>query len=214
MLIQVPAATKIVGLILCGVLMLGNAANNVVNMFSNRPEVVDIGTYYEIITPLHDGAMVVYIHKFMAFWEEGWDECVVIDKKGNQIKVWTDGKNMQDFYESLTAEEKKVWDRYTKLTATKESYQKLLNECKSHTSEVKVEKKDSFVKGSYRGYEFSGKVFDNPSNSGIDGGRISKLTITKDGKVEINYDRGWDIEPTQKNLAAYLEIIGKLEYLK
>lgn len=30
---------------------------------------------------------------------------------------------------------------------------------------------------------------------GINGGRISKLTIKIEGCVTANYDRGWDIEP-------------------
>jgi len=211
MLIQVPAATKIVGLILCGVLMLGNAANNVVSIFSNRPEVIDIGSHYEIITPTHKGAVIVYIRKITKL---GIGGCTIVNNHGETVKYWLRGNDLNNFCNSLTTEEKKIYDKYAKLIANKESYQKLLNECKSHTSEVKVERKNSYVRGSYRGYEFSGRVFDRPSDMGIDGGRISKLTIMKDGAIEINYDRGWDIEPTQKNLAAYLEIIGKLEYLK
>ena len=40
------------------------------------------------------------------------------------------------------------------------------------------------------------KVCDRPSKVfGINGGRISKLTIKIDGKVTANYDRGWDVEP-------------------
>ena len=49
------------------------------------------------------------------------------------------------------------------------------------------------------------KHYDEPSETwGIDGGRISKVTIKIDGKVTCNYDRGWDVEPedeaTQKAL--------------
>ena len=40
------------------------------------------------------------------------------------------------------------------------------------------------------------KHFSEPSETyGIDGGRISKLTIKVDGEYTLNYDRGWDIEP-------------------
>ena len=40
------------------------------------------------------------------------------------------------------------------------------------------------------------KVYKEPSEEfGIDGGKISKLTIKIDGRTIVNYDRGWDIEP-------------------
>ena len=41
--------------------------------------------------------------------------------------------------------------------------------------------------------------FDEPSKYGINGGRISKLCITnKKGDWLANYDRGWDVEPTEE----------------
>ena len=40
------------------------------------------------------------------------------------------------------------------------------------------------------------KVYDTPSAEyGIEGGRISKLTIKIYGEITANYDRGWDVEP-------------------
>ena len=39
------------------------------------------------------------------------------------------------------------------------------------------------------------KYFDEPSRFGIEGGRISKLTIRREGDFTCNYDRGWDMEP-------------------
>ena len=48
-------------------------------------------------------------------------------------------------------------------------------------------------------YTVMGKVFDEPSKYGINGGRISKLSVWPKEKnwsnSIINYDRGWDIEP-------------------
>lgn len=38
-------------------------------------------------------------------------------------------------------------------------------------------------------------VFEEGSEYGIDGGRISKLWISIDGKWAANYDRGWDVRP-------------------
>ena len=43
------------------------------------------------------------------------------------------------------------------------------------------------------------KHYEEPSEAfGIDGGRISKLQIRVDGKVTLNYDRGWDVRPTDE----------------
>lgn len=51
------------------------------------------------------------------------------------------------------------------------------------------------------------KQFDKGSEWGIDGGRISKLTLKRDGKEVCNYDRGWDIEPEDENTQLALEIL-------
>ena len=41
------------------------------------------------------------------------------------------------------------------------------------------------------------KHFDEPSEDyGINGGKISKLSLKMDGEWIANYDRGWDIKPT------------------
>ena len=39
------------------------------------------------------------------------------------------------------------------------------------------------------------KVYDEPSPYGIDGGKVSKLQLTREGMTVCNYDRGWDQEP-------------------
>lgn len=51
---------------------------------------------------------------------------------------------------------------------------------------------------------FWAKVFEEGSVYGINGGRISKLTIKIDGQTVVNYDRGWDIEPDENNQAALI----------
>lgn len=49
-------------------------------------------------------------------------------------------------------------------------------------------------------FTYSVKHYDNPSEEyGIDGGRISKLTLKRDGKTVYNYDRELDIAPTDKS---------------
>ena len=51
------------------------------------------------------------------------------------------------------------------------------------------------------------KVFDEPSRFGIDGGKVSKLMLKRDGKIVCNYDRGWDIEPADPDTQLALEIL-------
>jgi hypothetical protein len=47
------------------------------------------------------------------------------------------------------------------------------------------------------------KAYDEPSEYGIEEGRISKMTIEINGQKVCNYDRGWDIYPEteEANLA-------------
>ena len=49
--------------------------------------------------------------------------------------------------------------------------------------------------GKLDGCEYWVKKFDEPSVFGVNEGRISKLTVKRDGREIINYDRGWDKVP-------------------
>lgn len=51
------------------------------------------------------------------------------------------------------------------------------------------------------------KQFDEGSEWGIDGGRISKLMIKRGGEIICNYDRGWDIKPSDPDAHLAMEII-------
>ena len=42
------------------------------------------------------------------------------------------------------------------------------------------------------------KHFEEGSEWGIDGGRISKLECRADGETLLHYERGWDKKPTTK----------------
>ena len=42
---------------------------------------------------------------------------------------------------------------------------------------------------------------------GINGGRISKLMIKRGGEIVCNYDRGWDIKPSDPDAQLAMEII-------
>lgn len=52
-----------------------------------------------------------------------------------------------------------------------------------------------------------GKVYDEPSQFGIDGGKVSKLMLKRDGKIVCNYDRSWDIEPADPDTQLALKIL-------
>lgn len=63
------------------------------------------------------------------------------------------------------------------------------------------------TQGSYKACILS---FEEPSEEyGIDGGRISKLSINKGKQLLCNYDRGWDVEPKEEVKKFYNEILNK-----
>lgn len=51
------------------------------------------------------------------------------------------------------------------------------------------------------------KQYDEGSEWGIEGGRISKLTIKRDGEMVCNYDRGWDVKPSDPESQMAMEIL-------
>jgi hypothetical protein len=52
---------------------------------------------------------------------------------------------------------------------------------------------DNWVQGCVDGYLYYAKVYAEPSEYGINGGRVSKLQVTKNGDVIFNFDRGPDV---------------------
>lgn len=59
----------------------------------------------------------------------------------------------------------------------------------------------------YTGCHYWVKHYEEPSEYGIDGGKISKLKISIGNKTVCNYDRGWDIKPTCKEAEIALCIL-------
>ena len=51
------------------------------------------------------------------------------------------------------------------------------------------------------------KHYDEPSHYGIGNGRISKLTLKRNGMVVYNYDRGEDVEPQTPEAETALAIL-------
>jgi len=58
-------------------------------------------------------------------------------------------------------------------------------------------------------YKYWVKHYEEGSEFGINGGKVSKLTIRKlnDSRNLVNYDRGWDIEPATDEVKAVYAII-------
>lgn len=63
--------------------------------------------------------------------------------------------------------------------------------------------------GKYTVAHYTVKSYDEGSGWGIDGGRISKLSIKMNGRFTANYDRGWDIEPEDEATQMALMILLK-----
>ena len=69
----------------------------------------------------------------------------------------------------------------------------------------------NWVSGTIGNFNFNAKLFDNESTFGIQNGRVSKLSIWNQktrlitgsffDACIVNYDRGWDIEPSNQTVA-------------
>ena len=86
---------------------------------------------------------------------------------------------------------------------------------------TKFDNESNWVKGEIGKYTFSAKLFNEGSTYGINDGRVSKLSIY-DEKVRreksnffasciVNYDRGWDIEPSEENMEVFEAVMELLE---
>lgn len=64
-----------------------------------------------------------------------------------------------------------------------------------------------WTSGKIAGYEYHIKHFEEGSVFGIESGKISKLTISKNGKILVIYDRGWDILPQDEDVTKIYEYL-------
>ena len=64
-----------------------------------------------------------------------------------------------------------------------------------HEGTIGIPQKD----GSSKIAHYWVKAFEEGSEWGINGDKISKLSIKLDGKWVVNYDRGWDIKPDEND---------------
>ena len=53
------------------------------------------------------------------------------------------------------------------------------------------------------------KHYDEPSEYGINEGRVSKLTLRRNGKIVCNFDRGLDVEAVDEETKLALAILLK-----
>ena len=60
-------------------------------------------------------------------------------------------------------------------------------------------------------YHYLMKQYDGGSEFGIDGGRISKLAMTRGGKTVCHYERGWDVKPTDAEAQLALDTLLRTE---
>ncbi|MPM21471.1 hypothetical protein SDC9_67915 [bioreactor metagenome] len=51
------------------------------------------------------------------------------------------------------------------------------------------------------------KVYEEGSQFGIDGGKVSKLMLKRNGEIVCNYDRGWDIKPADPDTQLALQLL-------
>lgn len=63
--------------------------------------------------------------------------------------------------------------------------------------------------GKYIAVHYTAKVYDEPSDFGINEGRISKLELRQDGRIVYNYDRGLDLDCQTEEAELALEILLK-----
>lgn len=79
--------------------------------------------------------------------------------------------------------------------------------------EIKIKNKgNGWVSGKCDDYTFEAKVHADGSRFGVNGGRVSKMTMyDENNNWVMNYDRGWDIEPKEDIVDCYANIIEVLE---
>ncbi len=71
--------------------------------------------------------------------------------------------------------------------------------------------KEGSIKANGEIFHYWMKQYEEGSRYGINGGRISKLMLKRNGKIVYNYDRGEDIEPVDENTKLAVETLLRAE---
>ena len=74
---------------------------------------------------------------------------------------------------------------------------------------TKFDNDSNWVKGKVGRFRFDAKLFNVGSRFGIEGRRVSALTICDEYEYVVNYDRGWDIEPSE-DIMDYFDAVMEL----
>ena len=72
-----------------------------------------------------------------------------------------------------------------------------------HEGKIDVPKKA----GGHTTIHFWMKAYDEPSEYGIENGKISKLMLKQNGKIVYNFDRGLDVPPKTEEAETALAIL-------
>ena len=67
--------------------------------------------------------------------------------------------------------------------------------------------KEGSIKANDEIFHYWMKQYEEGSRYGINGGRISKFMLKRNGEIVCNYDREWDIEPVDENTELAVQII-------
>lgn len=146
MLIQVPAATKIVGLIMAGIMMM-SGLNNISD--NNKSVVYKNDGYYEIIDETSKSTIYTYvdIQENPSEHTMDWLDGVVVFRKDGEVLNWEEsgmGRHTEDsipmyeLYESLDEEEKAIFDRRMDSMNTVEKYKSFLKDIKKQATKTKI----------------------------------------------------------------------------
>jgi len=148
-----------------------------------------------------------------SFLKEYTNKCLV-----NAYSIWQTLKivNKDNPDESLLVQTERY--DYARYIAIEKYYPEQLKE-KIYTltehSNSFIPKGNHWYEGRIDGCVVHAKVYPKPSIHGIDNGRISKLTIIdSENNTIVNYDRGWDIKPTEKHTAIFEKAKTTLENIK
>jgi len=90
------------------------------------------------------------------------------------------------------------------------------------TYEIKArQNRDCWIEGTIDGIRFQAKVYDEGSEFGINGARVSKLWVCNEAQRQIvmYYERGWEVKPKTaagrrllEALLAYLEALPTMDF--
>jgi len=147
------------------------------------------------------------------FLREYTNKCLV-----NAYCIWQTLKvaNMDNPNESLLVQTERY--DYARYIAVEKYYPEQLKEkinAMTFYTKSFIPKGNNWYEGRVDGYKVYAKVYQKPSEYGIDNGRISKLIIKDSNNNTIaNYDRGWDIKPADEHMELFNKVKENLENIK